>query len=230
MMAGPAPSTGDMPGGGKRPRLLGTDPLRYRRVLSPGGMARRRWLVRITKVTLPIFALVLLSLLALWPQIGRMADQERVTFKRLMSADPNSAVMVDARYRGVDEHDRPYTLTAATARQAGPDLVAMTQPRGDVTDTNGAWFMLQADQGMFQQHANILDLSGNVVLYRDDGTRMLCDSATVDLKQGAATSGTRVHAEGPFGTLDAQGWTLTDKGEVMQFTGPAHLVLNGGQP
>jgi lipopolysaccharide export system protein LptC len=36
-----------------------------------------------------------------------------------------------------------------------------------------------------------------------------------------------VHAEGPFGTLDAQGFALTDKGSVIQFTGPGRLVLNG---
>ncbi len=35
-----------------------------------------------------------------------------------------------------------------------------------------------------------------------------------------------VHAEGPFGTLDAQGFTLTDKGSAIQFFGPGHLVLN----
>ena len=27
--------------------------------------------------------------------------------------------------------------------------------------------------------------------------------------------------------LDAQGFTITDKGTAIQFTGPAHLVLNG---
>ena len=36
------------------------------------------------------------------------------------------------------------------------------------------------------------------------------------------------HAEGPFGVLDAKGgFTFTDKGEEVQFAGPAHLVLNG---
>ncbi len=28
-------------------------------------------------------------------------------------------------------------------------------------------------------------------------------------------------SEGPFGTLDAQGFTITDKGAAIQFTGPA---------
>jgi lipopolysaccharide export system protein LptC len=49
---------------------------------------------------------------------------------------------------------------------------------------------------------------------------------SMDLKSGAAASSQPVHAEGPFGTLDAQGFALVDKGAVVQFTGPARLVLN----
>ena len=39
-----------------------------------------------------------------------------------------------------------------------------------------------------------------------------------------------MHAEGPFGVLDAEGFMLTDKGTAVEFTGPAHLVLNGTNP
>jgi lipopolysaccharide export system protein LptC len=49
----------------------------------------------------------------------------------------------------------------------------------------------------------------------------------MNLKQGAAASNDYTHAEGPFGTLDAQGFMLVDKGNVIQFFGPARLVLNG---
>ena len=87
--------------------------------------------------------------------------------------------------------------------------------------------MLQAKQGVFMQHINQLDLSHDVTLYRDDGTTLVTASAAIDLKNGAAAGAEPVHAEGPFGTLDAQGFTLLDKGANIQFTGPAHLVLNG---
>jgi hypothetical protein len=39
-----------------------------------------------------------------------------------------------------------------------------------------------------------------------------------------------VHAEGQFGTLEAEGFTLTDKGALISFTGPATLVLNQTSP
>jgi lipopolysaccharide export system protein LptC len=49
----------------------------------------------------------------------------------------------------------------------------------------------------------------------------------MNLKLGAGDSDQYTHAEGPFGTLDAQGFTLVDKGAVIQFHGPARLVMNG---
>ena len=51
------------------------------------------------------------------------------------------------------------------------------------------------------------------------------DGSTPGLRAAAGSEPT--HAEGPFGTLDAQGFTITDKGAAVQFIGPAHLVLNG---
>ena len=135
--------------------------------------------------------------------------------------------MIDARYHGIDEKGRPYTLTAATAQQDGPERVNLTIPKGDITLEDGTWLMLQAKQGVFMQHINQLDLSHDVTLYRDDGTTLVTASASIDLKNGAAAGAEPVHAEGPFGTLDAQGFTLVDKGANIQFAGPAHLVLNG---
>jgi lipopolysaccharide export system protein LptC len=79
------------------------------------------------------------------------------------------------------------------------------------------------------QHADQLDLSQDVMLYRQDGTILTSDTATLDMKRGAATSADFTHAEGPFGTLDAQGFTLVDKGGIIQFHGPAKLVLNGNK-
>jgi lipopolysaccharide export system protein LptC len=88
--------------------------------------------------------------------------------------------------------------------------------------------MLQSKQGVYMQHAQQLDLSHEVTLYRDDGTTMVTASASIDMKNGAAAGSEPVHAEGPFGTLDAQGgFTLVDKGTAVQFLGPAHLVLSG---
>src|SRR6185312_13820161 len=200
---------------------------RFRRVPSQGALARRRLAIRVAKWLLPATALALLSLLALWPELENVNDQARLAFRR-MTESVGGARLIDAEYHGLDEAGRPYTVRASVAQQDGPERINLTTPKGDITLGDGTWLMLQSKQGVYMQHAQQLDLSREVTLYRDDGTTMVTASASIDLKNGVATGSEPVHAEGPFGTLDAKGgFTLVDKGAAVQFTGPAHLVLNG---
>ena len=191
--------------------------------------ARRRSAVRFAKYLLPVAALALLSSIALWPELTRTVERGRVTWRRLTMISNASGQMMHPRYHGLDGRDRPYTVSADTAERDGPVRVNLAAPVGDVTLQNGTWLLLRAMKGVFLQHANELDLAGAVTLYRQDGTTMNAATATMNLKQGAATSSDFTHAEGPFGTLDAQGFTLVDKGSVIQFHGPAKLVLNSAK-
>lgn len=226
MSLAPMPSQPSSPPAGRQ--LLGTSGARQRRAPSPTGIARRRWVVRWSKRLLPVFALALLSSLALWPELNRQADEARVAYRRATVAEPDAARLTDARYRGVDERGRPYTLTSSTAVQVSPERINLTDPVGDTTMQNGTWLLLSARNGVYMQHISQLDLQDNVVLYRDDGTTLKSATATMDLKQGAASGNDPVHAEGPFGVLDAQSFALTDKGDTIQFSGPAKLIINGG--
>jgi lipopolysaccharide export system protein LptC len=193
---------------------------------TPGRIKRRRFLITLTKWLLPVAATALLASIALWPEIRDATTKTRLSMQGV-SADVEGGKLIDARYNGVDEKGRPYTVTAATARQIDPERVGLTLPKGDITLENGTWLMLTAKQGTFVQHLNQLDLVQDVTLYRDDGTTMHTASATLDLKAGAAAGAEPTHAEGPFGVLDAQGFTIMDKGTAIDFPGPAHVILNG---
>src|SRR5271166_3006004 len=202
-------------GKGSRPRTLPT----------PGRIARRRFLITVTKWVLPVGALALLAMIALWPEIDRATSRARLAMNQA-SGELDGGKLINARYNGVDEKGRPYTITAATARQVDPERVVLTMPKGDITLENGTWLMLTAKDGTFLQHLNQLDLVNDVTLYRDDGTTMHTASASIDMKAGAAAGSEPTHVEGPFGTLDAQGFTVSDKGAAIDFPGPAHVVLN----
>ena len=181
-----------------------------RRRVTAAGLARRRHMIMLAKWSLPVLALLLLCTIALWPEVQRIEAGARTATR--IAGDIAAARVTDAYYHSVDEHGRPYTLTASIAQQDGPERVNLTLPKGDITLQNGTWMMVKAKQGVFMQHSNLLDLSHDVTLYRDDGTTLLTDSASLDLTRGAAAGAEPVHAEGPFGTLDAQGFTATDKG------------------
>lgn len=190
------------------------------------GGAGPRWSVGLAKRLLPLGALALLSSVALWPEISRTTEHAKLLVRH-GGLEAESGVLTDPAYHGVDAQGRPFTLTADTAHQVSNDRVNLVSPKGDSTLPSGSWLMVQSRQGVYTQRpTSTLDLSDQVQLYRDDGTTMRTESATVDLKAGAANGAEQVHAEGPFGTLDAQGFSMTDRGTVLQFTGPGRLVLN----
>ena len=113
------------------------------------------------KWLLPTVALLLLATIALWPEIDRLRGSVRVAYER-MGGEVGGATVTDARYRGVDEQGRPYTLTAATAEQVGPERINLTTLKADMTLADGTWLMLQSKHGVFLQHAHQLDLSHDV--------------------------------------------------------------------
>ena len=210
-------------------RLAAGSSLRRRPPPTARRIARRRLVVALTKWALPLCALLLLGAIAAWPEISRISDGSRISFRRGLQLEPESGQMRDPRYHGLDQRGRPYTVTASSAQQTTPERLALVDPKGDMVTESGTWLMGQSKDGVYMQHLSLLDLSTDVTLYREDGTTLQTDTAAMDLKQGAATGSDKTHVEGPFGTIDAQGFALVDKGAVIQFDGRSHAILNAAE-
>ncbi len=195
-------------------------------------MARRSRSVAFFKAILPVTAVLLLVALAVAPGMRSGPSAQRVSYKiQTTNGAAPASRMDDAQYHGVDQHGQPFTLTAGTADQQDSDDIALSNPEGDITLTSGAWLMLKSDAGMFDQKLQTLGLTGNVTLYRNDGTMMTGPDAKIDLKHGGADSSSPVQAAGPFGTLNATGgFVLSDRGADVLFNGPVTMVLNQVEP
>lgn len=61
---------------------------------------------------LPITALVLLSSIAVWPEIDRALHTNKEVMKQLSRIKIESGTMIDATFHGLDTHNRPYTITS----------------------------------------------------------------------------------------------------------------------
>ncbi|ABI61597.1 LPS export ABC transporter periplasmic protein LptC [Granulibacter bethesdensis] len=213
-----------------KPRLTQTAPLKRAKVPSPRRIAQRHRMVMAVKYLLPATAALLLTMLAIWPEIDREVDAARVTYRRLTATASSGTRLTGATYRGVDEQNRPYTVTAHAAEQVDQERINLAQPKADATLQNGNWLMVQSKKGVYLQHLGMLDMTGDVTLYRDDGTVMTSQTASLNMHHGAVSSSDKVSVEGPFGTLDAShGFTLLDRGNIMQFHGPSRMVLNAAR-
>jgi lipopolysaccharide export system protein LptC len=88
------------------PEVSAPPPARLRPRISARAMARRRRGVRIAKILLPVAALILLSSIALWPEISRTIERGRETLQRLALVQ-TGGVMRLPRYRGYDTQNQP---------------------------------------------------------------------------------------------------------------------------
>ncbi|MBB3172794.1 lipopolysaccharide export system protein LptC [Endobacter medicaginis] len=198
---------------------------RLRAAPAPGDLARRRMLLRYGKFGLPAVALLLLGAIAVWPEINRQLTLASETARDVAAVRRDSGRMLSPHYSGIDSHDRPYTITAHSARQMGQNRIDLDAPVMDMSSGTG-WVLLHADRGTYMQDSNLLALTGNVTLYRDDGVIANSPDTVVDLRGDVIASQDWIHADGPFGVLDAQGYMLAQNAGVAQFAGPARLVLN----
>jgi len=204
---------------------------RERTGLTRGQLARRRFAVRWTKRLLPALALALLSAVVFWPEIEGNEDRSRVSFRRSIQPRAEALRVVNPRYQGVDELNRPFTITAGTAQQQGSaQILDLDEPRADILLTDGAWVYVRAHGGRFDKPANHLDLAGEVTIYHDSGIMLRTETAAVQMDEGTASGDSPVAAQGGFGTLTSEGFRLRERGAVVIFTGRAHAVLEGGRP
>ncbi len=207
-----------------RPRALS---LRARTITpDAAAIARRRLIIGVLKRALPLAALAVLSLIALWPEITGTEERLRFAYRKPPGGVTESARLVEPRYHGRDERSRPYALTADVAEQRpGSAIVDLLRPRGDITLEDGSWVLLQATAGRFDRERRLLDLAGEVTLFHDAGYEIRTDRARIDLAAGRAEGDDPVAAQGPAGTLDAVGFRLEERGLVAIFPGPARMVL-----
>jgi len=208
-------------------------PSRARVAPSLRGMARRYAAVRLAKLALPAIALVLLTLLMFWPEIE--GKEGRLSFRRGPAAVAEALQVTAPLYQGLDELNRPYTVTARIARQQpgamqpGAEIIDLDAPRADITLTDGAWLLIESRTGVYDRGRNWLDLTGDVTIFHDNGTRFRSENAAIDMTAGSARGDRPTQAQGPFGTVVSEGFEMTERGTVMVFTGRARAVLEGTQ-
>ena len=192
-----------------------------------GGLLRRRWLITTSKFLLPATAILLLASIALWPEFRANHATKRASSLHGLRADPRMCARVTER--PLQRRRRaPWPAIHGHGGDARPqrseDQIDLTVPNADMTLENGSWINVKSKQGVYMRKAQQLDLSDDVVLYRDDGTTMTTSSASVDVKNGAASSAAPTHVEGPFGSTGRYRiHDAVDKGAAIQFWGPVHV-------
>ena len=179
------------------------------------------------KVLLPAVAVALILLVVVWPEISRDGREFRVRVSDISLEQADSLTMLNARFEGVDDKERQFTLTADEATQTTDDenLIRLELPKGDITLEDGTWMAMTAREGRYRRDTQMLDLNGEVTLFHDRGFELRTQAAQVDLEAGVARGSEDVEGQGPFGNLEAEGFEVLDRGARVLFTGKSRAVL-----
>ncbi len=201
--------------------------LHHRRPL-PRHVRRHSRMVAAMRLALPVLAAVLLAALALWSKLGLDGQNFILALQALGPQRVESMSMSNPHFSGIDDKKRPFSVTAKEATQLDRwgDLVDLKEPQADITLENGSWVSLSSDQGRYHRQGRILDLTGAVNVYHDQGYELHTRDVKVNLADSKATGHEAVEGQGPAGDLTAEGIELTDAGKRVFLLGRTHMVLN----
>lgn len=186
--------------------------------------------VGIMKIVLPSLAAVLLGLIVAWPRLTGTEDRFHIGFANLGPDAVDSLSMVNARYFGVDERNKPFTVTADIATEEDPSgIIVLDSPKADFTTKGGANVYIEARQGFYHQKQQLLDLVGEVNLFHDQGYELHTEQAQIDLARSTAHGTVPVTGQGPQGALNGEGFKIEDGGKQVIVTGRSSLTLQGGK-
>ncbi len=224
-----------MPGSASRPDATTTSATTP--ASPPGTVTRRRPLARagggysrfvgLMRITLPLVAGAIVILVITWPELGEKRAGFKLGMSKITVNDSGGQTIVNPRFTGTDRAQRPYTVTAdaATQDQKTPDQITLAFPKADLTLEDGVWIAISAANGLLDRKAETLTLSGGVDLFHDRGYELHTQSARISLAGGEAAGDAAVRGQGPFGTLEASGFRLRNRGRRLLLTGKSRLVL-----
>lgn len=203
---------------------------------SPGQMrsrAKRRSSRRLqmVKVGLPLVALGTLSYLGYWWYVHNR--ETVITVETARDNVPTQSIVTvnNFKYASIDDKNRPYTITATTATQpqegAGKDIITLTKPQADISLANNAWMAVTAKNGLYHRDSDLVDLSGDVTLFHDNGMSFRTDTAHVDLKAKIAEGSDPVQGQNQNWELTSEGFRVLNNGNLIIFTGRSHMKIFG---
>jgi lipopolysaccharide export system protein LptC len=154
------------------------------------------WLVKWSKVLLPMAVGALIAVLALAP-LGKHSEVSFILDKKKVANSPEKLRVEQARYTGTDDKGQPFTIIANRAIQRSSDVpvVDITGMAGRLNLASGP-LLIGANQGHYNLDTQKVLIDGPVKVAGGGGYRLMTRDVTVDLK------GHRLASAGPVaGTM-----------------------------
>lgn len=189
--------------------------------------------VDLMKFLLPASAILLIAIVALWPQLTGGYGSLIMPMLTRGAVDLDDAMrMHQPRYSGLTEAEESYQLVADAAiiDPARPNRVHLEDLAADLERNDASNLHLTARGGIYYRSLEKLKLEGDIELTTSDGYRFTTQSAQISLARGRVVGDEPVAGSGPAGTLEADRFEIRSGGDVLRFEGRVRVIAQPRRP
>lgn len=179
--------------------------------------------VEIVKLVLPLTAAGLVILLVGYSAITRSPESMTLSFTDLAAL--GDRVVTNPTLTFTDRESRSFVVKARRAKQleGQTDLWRLEDIRGRMNRVTGPGYNLTSTFGVLNTKSEVMDLSGKIAVRSDDGYEFHATEAQIDMQAGEVRSGSAVRGAGPTGSIEADSFTMRERGQQLSFVGNVHF-------
>lgn len=192
---------------------------------------KRTRLIKIIEIAFPSIAAILLGLLIITPSFKETADSIKFDITRPQKGELEKLHIESSELFITDKNNQVNNFTADNLDETSPGskLIKLTNPKGEMPDTDNQMYHLESPVGYYDQNKNTLRLEQTVKLRHTDGLNATTEALVYDFKKNYGQSDTKTFAESDLGTLNSQGFRFDKNKNLMIFTGKTHIVIKEEQ-
>ncbi len=183
------------------------------------------------KFGLPLLSGFVLALVCAWPVIKDLqTDPSIASMEKLLKTNTKMGnKLINPVLQSLDKKGAPFTIRASSATMVDQKNTSFENPSGKLSLKDGSILSFSAISGVHQKDNNVMDLNGSVRLVTNKGYDLKTNSARFFLSSSQGEGHEHTEGTGPNNeTIHAQGFKISDKGDVIHFTGKVKITLPAG--
>lgn len=192
------------------------------------GIPRYLKMIGFSKLLIGMVVVALITVVIVMP----LANREETGMRIIMNQLPMAATgaddtpkMENPRFEGVDNKNRPFSVTAQRAIQEDISTVRLINLKAQIALENEKWMAISAQQGILQIPNKKMLLHGAVQFNASDGEAFTTEQILVNLGTGDAWGPKPVQAQAAMGSISADSFQFSQSYKAIRFSNHVKLII-----
>lgn len=185
------------------------------------------------RLLLPIAIVVVLLSIFLWPKFENMFNKinNPKNMSKVLKENPHlENRVIHPKLDSIDKKGRPFLIEAEYATNLNENKSEFHKPTGYIKLDDGSTMSFNGDRGFYSKQEEMIELIDNVNIKTDKGYDLKTSYMKLYPKENIAEGDKTIHGVGPSGEIiEAEGFKITNKGDIIEFLGQTKITLPGTQ-